>query len=151
MLSPHLRRRGDETTQVSHHRGIADVSRCGGGCLFRLAGLDGMVRRPLELAGFWFLLAALGATSLANVWAQVVPVQDFWLAAETPTVSKSRCQFQYKCKDKLMFDSIDDLAGKLASHRLLHRPGDDPGGVSRGQTAEAASARRASRSVAKRN
>src|SRR6266700_3360938 len=37
------------------------------------------------------------------------------LRAEAPTVCKPRCQFQYKCKDKRMFDSITDLAGKLAA------------------------------------
>jgi len=34
-------------------------------------------------------------------------------------VSNSRCQFQYKCKDKRMFDSIEDLASKLAQWYML--------------------------------
>ena len=33
--------------------------------------------------GSWVLLAALGATSLANVWAQVVPVQDILLGGRS--------------------------------------------------------------------
>jgi MoxR-like ATPase len=37
-------------------------------------------------------------------------------------MSKSRCQFQYKCKDKRMFDSINDLASKLAATGYLIDP-----------------------------
>ena len=36
-----------------------------------------------------------------------------------------------------MFDSITDLASQTRRHRLLHRPGNDPGGLSRRQAAKA--------------
>ncbi len=46
-------------------------------------------------------------------------------------------------RTKQMFDSIARSRDQTRGHGLLHRPGDDPGGLSRRQAPKAAAARRA--------
>ena len=48
--------------------------------------------------GIWILLAALGATSLASVWAQVVPVQGISLRDRSTEGEQSRASIQLEAR-----------------------------------------------------